>query len=462
MAHSNFAQSVAFTFLCLGFVSCSFPEPMKRDIPQSSSFYIDSVSAEFISIQSHATFSVPTSRQLQTKVCLKDNRNSQPVISHEFEVQFLTTSQKIKTDLTGCLIYTEAINYNSFAQAREVIWEQRLVAQGFEKGSQKVRLMINPWSGQTLDLTKTEGDPAHYVSATMAVAALQGENQGQMPLGFDGFRITIRPESIQGSTRNVHFEVNGKLYYEAQDSNDQKTNISLSRGKFNLQYTLFFESDFQSRTSRRIIHQSPTIQIPELQQGSLFATDRFILSGGSICASGTVYLGVTVTPIDHAPLNLKKSEAIFYYGNCESRGTQFGTLLAPFQTKIQDNPRYTIADYLAEAAPIQLPPVQDLLESQNIRPARPVQESQSIEIRPLEISTLSYDQAGGVERRRNIQVQACLKSGWDRSPLKNAEIEIDTFQGQKKLASTNDEGCLRFEDQIKFQYFSQECWTVKS
>ncbi|MFN7728481.1 MAG: hypothetical protein ACK5P7_04940 [Bdellovibrio sp.] len=444
MRHSNLTLwRLIFALGFMALAACSLPAPQKRDLDHNASFFVDSVRPEFTTQSTHASFSIPIARTLSVKACLKENKQSRPVINHAFEISgddFAT--QTVSSDLEGCFVFTEEISYNAMASAQSILVERQAKAVGVEKGSRLIQVVINPWSGEALSLKDSRVRANSYVTQAQAREALKGRQAPARALVLDGMRITLQPLTIDGLQRKASLDLTGVLSYEGQDVGGSRTTFPLTRGQFKFQYTLYYQTDQESKTVRRVIKKSPVLIVNDLVQGSLSISEQFDLPAGGLCRSGVVYLGVKVEPID-SPVGLKKLEGVFYYGTCEARGTAWGTAVSDFKNRFERDPALTIETYLEEAAPKTVD--------------QPVQ-TQALEIRPLSISTISFEQSGGVNRKRNLQIQSCLRSGWDRAPVRLAELEIQTLSGEKKRVMTNDEGCFIVDDQVSFNYYAQECW----
>lgn len=437
-------SSLMMTLALLSLAACSLPSPQTRDVESNASFFVDSVKPQFTTQSTHALFSVPLARTLSIKACLKANRQSKPVINHAFEItgdDFKT--QTVSTDLDGCFVINEEISYNAMAAAQSILIEREAKAVGTEKGARKIEVVVNPWSGEALSLKDTRVRPNSYVTQAQARETMKERGAPARALVLDGVRITLQPLTINGLQRKASLDMTGNLMFEGTDVNGARVTFPLSRGKFKLQYTLFYQTDQERRTVRRVIRKSAPIQVNELVQGALSVSEQFDLPAGGLCRSGVVYLGISLEPVN-SPVGLKKLEGVYYYGSCETRGTSWGTAVSDFKNRFETNPALTVDQYMTEATPPAEAPA-------------PVQ-THAMELRPVAVSTISFDQSGGVLRKRNLQIQSCLRSGWDRMPVRLAELEIETMSGEKKRVMTNDEGCFIVDDQITFNYYAQECW----
>jgi|GEM_PF-6203596 len=450
-------QLVSFVCISLLISACSLPTPQKRELKTAATFFVSNSQPEFTSERNHPNFSLPASRTLSTKFCIKDNAHSSPIVFHEFEVQGDgLPSQNYTTDKEGCFVHSEMIDFDVTAPAQKILLERTIFAKGSEKGLRKTEIIIDPWSKMALSVQDKKIDVPEIVRGINIKSALNPETSDRKPLTIDGLRITLKSAAIENGKRIIELDASGQVYIEGLNHEQQRILHPLTRGQFFAEYTLFYENDQNVKRTRNVIRSSNKIAINQLTEGALVLQDSFSLETGRLCSSGVVYLGLKLTPID-GPKSLRPIESVFYYGSCESRGTAWGTLASDFRQKSQTNSKLSIKSYLEEF-PAESETSDDTKASAASATA---EKARLLEIAPISFSNISFKALAPHERERHIQLKICLRMAWDRSPLRHQEIQTINFSGKKQIHTTNEEGCAFVDEILKSNPFANECWTKK-
>ncbi len=93
-------------------------------------------------------------RDYTFKVCLNDRNESRKLRNQKFLVNSFQGTKESITGEDGCFRWTEAIEYNYFADAKYILLERKLQGLGSYRGTFKLKIAVNPWSGR--DKTKSE------------------------------------------------------------------------------------------------------------------------------------------------------------------------------------------------------------------------------------------------------------------------------------------------------------------
>lgn len=456
--------------------SCSLPKPKESDSESGSTFYVSSVSKpEWTVTETHEKFSIPVMRQLSTKVCLKDRRQSKDVSLHHFEVEDSLSNEasSVSTDSTGCLVLSQEIKFKAFALPRQILVEKKLKAIGREKGAAIVRLVIDPWTPSAFALKEAAVNEAKYLKGQSASEALSGKNSEGVSFNLDNLKFTLHPTAVNGKQRSVLFEVFGFLAYEATDINGSRYSQTLSQANVRVQYSLYSQNDQGTQANKTFIFKSKSIELADLDRGQFSLHDQISLPGGSLCQSGVVYLGLSVEPVDKT-IGLKKTENVYFLGQCETRGTSWATPVSEFKEYLRkikpqqaneqsQRDQSLIEGFFKQNENFETKTTENKIlikdKNQEAEKSNENNTSHSLDFKLFQFVTTGYRSTSILgERERNLQIQSCLISGWDRQPVRFADLEIIGLNQKIIHTKTNSEGCFLFDDQIKYNIFDQECW----
>lgn len=472
-------------------VGCSIPSPEKRDDGQNQgTFYISQVRGSFTSVKTHETFSLPVSRTLSLRTCLKDQRYSKSINQHKFEV--LKQGQRIAdltTDDDGCLVWQEEVEFNALLDAKWIKIERSLKAQGQHKGSRTMELLLDPWTEKVVELRDSQVRENSFVAESRET--LLGARDFTNPLHFEFGRVTIHPTRTVGESRQMLLDLILGLSVESRSIDGQKRKIPITRGAFKYQAFVFYQEDQSAEGRRHMIYQSPQEVIRELNEGQIIFQKIMNLENGILCTTGTVYIGIRVEPVN-GPQGLGRSESVFHYGPCEQRGTSFATPVADFKNRYQQNRGLTIESYIqgdlrgttnqggeerqgraddsqAGAAPNSggqgsVGPTG--MGPQAGRPQTPGSsgtqrgfQRRNFHVSTIEARHISFDPPNGTERKRNLRFEACVMNLQDNRPLRMAQLQVETLSGRiQPIETTDARGCFNFDDQIRYEMFGPECW----
>jgi len=114
-----------------------------------------------------AVFSLPTAKEYTFAACFKDLNYNKSITGHTFHIE--ETNTDATTDTSGCLVWSEQIQYNYLAESQYVKITRHISGKGLHKGTRSVSYAINPWShGENLtpvlDLKNNQAIP-HLVSS---------------------------------------------------------------------------------------------------------------------------------------------------------------------------------------------------------------------------------------------------------------------------------------------------------
>lgn len=426
---------------------CSLPSPQKRDLDQEgSTFFIDSVVPSFTETKTAGTFKLPSARTLSVKACLKTNSQSKSILHHSFSIQgedFQT--QELITDTRGCLTWSENLEFNSLAKPQILTVERRILSRGIEKGSRTTIFYINPWSEKVYsqkDSTVRAAAPANQTKKL-----LKGEGSHQRALWFENVNATLEEREFKNEGILFNLEVRGTPMIETDNDEEQVVLRPLSFGKFKVTATLFYWDLDDAKQKRHLITKTEPLLVEGLINGNLNVQTQFTRT--RLCSNGKVSLGIHIEPID-APPGMTGFQGVYSVGDCDgAKGNLWMRPRTEFFDKYKTDRTYSVTSFIQEN------PGTTENSNSNTTGAK-------IEVRKLSFQTVSFDEPRGTLRRKNLNIQACLRSGLDRRGIRWNKFEITKLNGESVTVKSDDEGCLNWDDSVSFDLTGQECWLSKS
>lgn len=462
-------QTGLLAALLLGLAACSLPSPEKRELEDSASFFLDRAEGKFTTTTNHAKFSIPVTRTLSFKACFKSNSKSQSILNHEFEIEAATGAKRATTDGTGCLVWEEEIEFNGLADAKYLLLERQVRSLGRERGARKVSLVVNPWTEQVYSLNDSRVNSKSYVSGKQAALALKGDGQEKIrSLWIDDLRVSSEEKRLDATGLHLNFELRAALKYEHLDENGSRKLIDLTKGSFKARFSLIHVVAENGKETRRFLYKNEEmIDVPELMNGSLALQSPVLLQ--RICTRGQVLLGLSLTPVG-APAGLRGFEGVFFLGECDQiKGAFFARLKTEPSQKFYADKNYTVETFVEEGAPDpkiqetpnQQPPTQSQTNDGGRVEDQDYYQPARIEIPRIDYTSVGFQGQRTVERERTFDAAACLRMGLDRRDLRGQVFQVTKLNGETREIRSLDDGCLTWQDSVKFNVFAPECWSKK-
>lgn len=431
----------------IAFAGCSLPTPQKRDLDQEgSTFFIDSVSPSFTETKTAGAFKLPTARTLSVKACLKTNSQSKSILHHKFSIQGEDVqTQDVTTDTRGCLTWSENLEFNSLAKPQILTLERQIHSRGTEKGSRTATFYVNPWSEKVYSQKDSSVRTAAPTSQTKTL--LKGETSAKKALWLENVNATLEEREFKNEGILFNLEVRGTPMIETDNDQDQVVLRPLSFGKFKVTATLFYWDLDDAKQKRHLITKTEPILVEGLINGNLNVQTEF--TRARLCTNGKVSMGIQIEPVD-APIGLMGFQGVYSVGDCDgAKGNLWMRPRTEFFDKYKTDRGYSVTSFIQEN------PGTSENENGNTTGAK-------IEVRKLSFQTVSFDEPRGTLRKKNLNIQACLRSGLDRRGIRWNQFEITKLSGQTITVKSDDEGCLNWDDSVSFDLTGQECWLSKS
>ncbi|MEO0336850.1 MAG: hypothetical protein AAF202_10665, partial [Pseudomonadota bacterium] len=125
----------------------SNPQSLGDTEDATGDFKLLPVEGEAVNVQENATWTVPTQKTYQFRVCLiSRTTNNQLPIGQEFEIVMDDGEKKqVETDNLGCVTWQEVIPFNYTGDSVYIERVRQIVGKDVYRGKYTMRLAINPW-----------------------------------------------------------------------------------------------------------------------------------------------------------------------------------------------------------------------------------------------------------------------------------------------------------------------------
>ncbi|GIL18650.1 MAG: hypothetical protein BroJett040_24010 [Oligoflexia bacterium] len=439
------AKSFIPVLLSLSLGACTLPKTEKKSSQDdSATFFISKTESKFVNTQLSDSYSIPKSKTLSIKSCLKDIQYSKEVIGHSFNIEGTETGQTLKTNEAGCLTWKEEIAYNHLTSATYVTFERTIIAQGVQKGRRTIQLAINPWENVSYDLKETK--VPQLVPADQARIKLF-ETTDKNPLSLQDLRVVIDEKQLKQGEQTLHVEIRTEPKLLLKNSAGELVPVPLSKGTFQGQIYLLHSIAENEKDKKRILSQSPVLPQQHIIDNQIFFETDLKLE--NICTRGQLQLGFKLIPI-HAPAGLKTFEGVYHLAECDRlKGSHFSRLKNGAVLAQNEKTPFSIENYA------QTLNTEDLQNKEAYQSAR-------IEILPLNIRHVRFTNGKTIEKDRVLNIEICLRNGMDHNQIRAHDLKINRIQGDQVSIRTNDLGCANWDDLVTFNQFAPECWISKT
>ena len=136
--------SKLLVLLALSLSACVRPQNHRTDA--TATFILAEVKAKSTVSEYVDGFSIPKARLYNFSVCASDLRNHQPLNRSEFSISGGAKEQTLRADDSGCLNWSETIQFNFLDDEHYMEFNRTITAHGMSAGSRDIRLAIDPWA----------------------------------------------------------------------------------------------------------------------------------------------------------------------------------------------------------------------------------------------------------------------------------------------------------------------------
>jgi hypothetical protein len=439
-------------------------DPAENAARESATFEVGEVRGRIEIGRQLEGFSIPLSRLFVFQVCVKDRRTQEIIKGHRFEVTGGSESQNVRSDNSGCLSWSETVEYDHLSEEQYIALERRVTARGMQSGARSLRFAINPWkltegSPAVVDLTRdrTPNDKtipeaqmqAHSTrseKASLWLSRISIENSPQAPAGgvlARHLRISIQPAVL---LRNLHGQRVPQDLKEADLSASLELLAVTSAGGDQRRYVL---SSARDLTVRREGDRYRLDFPVTLQTGT--PTTRYQL-GVRIASKGDL-------------ARLKPIEALYEIGTFDqligstslSAELKASSADGAFSLEKELNSENVTRVESETPGPRPSPSVS------SGPPASGYSQPRAFEVSIIRVSILGVDTASESTTVRTMRYNAtaCLTDNFAGGrPAVNVEFTVETPNHRKLVLRTlrepGLEGCIRWEDSILHRFYESE------
>lgn len=461
---------LAFAFVLS---ACDLPAPKERDGAEGgANFNVASVEGSWGETETHQKFSIPRSRLLNLKACLKDLARSRPLSGQDFEIQEVALTRT--ADAQGCVTWSEKLEFNYFSESKYLRLERRIVAKGLARGGVTVALGVNPWSHgestqQVVDLDKSRVDG--LVSAPAEVRAhLLGEAAGaraERRLWLEDARLVVTDDRLTAGGLRLTHQLVGTPKLVLSKMNGERALEPLSRGTFDVDVHLVHQDVAQGQEIRRVFAAQKLTGV-EMSNESLALRAPFLLP--EVPKSGQLFIALRLQPVD-APAGLLPFVGLYPLGDYRSIKT--GGFLKLSALVIQ-NPAFRLEDFLTEKDSLThtrplVSPTGEVLAAPT--PASPPREAgdvtgdrahfqrASVEVDHLHFVGLQRGKETSQRKEIRYRVRACLRSGVDQDALTSRPFVVTPFRTSADAkveplkVTTDNTSCLYWDEAFEFEVY---------
>lgn len=451
--------SLLFSSAGLILTGCNLPSPQQKD-GQDPSQAAATFTAQAMADRSRAletqvqgAFAFPSSKVFNFQACVKDVAYDKAISGLDFLVK--ETNQKVTTDRSGCLTWSERVEYNFLGESQYIRVDRTIQGLGLHKGERSVGFAINPWShGENLSpvLNPDDGNtiPRLVEDQEQGQKALRGfsqDNQARTrPLWIEEGRLFVTEERMTAAGAVLQVELRPNVAVQLTKMNGDLFLRPLTSGLFKLRMKLIHTYTHNNREVRRLLSETPLLEA-RMENGSFAVRSTMTLA--AIPTRGQIMVGLELQALQ-GPAGLKNFEGVYLLGDYDQiKGASFlrlSTLVAQSQDfKLQQFINSTLED-VNIAAP----------ESQADTYQRP-----RIEVAPLDLRFIRLGEERTSTREVLFTVTACLRNGLDGKSTRAHTFKVTKFKQSEEEPDktveirTVNNACITWTESMTFKYF--EC-----
>lgn len=438
--------------------ACSLPKPeqKKDDGAGGATFVVKSADGLAQSEETAGEFSIPKAKIYNFNVCLQDLVREKPIPGQDFRI--VETDVTKTTDSNGCVSWSEKLEFNYLAQSTYVRIERTVQAKGFQRGSRKIELAINPWShgedtSKAIDLSKNQVAVLVKEPSEMRLR-LKGRNDKDQAqtrrIVLEDLRLIVADEKLTAQGLSLTYQLAGVPSIRLSKMNGQMFLQPLTAGRFNARLQLIHQDVANGQERRRTIFQSE-LKEQKLANGALSL--RFPLILPDVPTSGQIQLGLTLEPVG-APEGLLAFEGLFPVGDHRAIKSAAMLKISPLASQNED---FKIAAYA--------PPANDTVTMQvdgvttTVPAANGHVQRAKVEADRFQFALIRRGAENATEKEVVYRVKTCLRSGVDQEGLRSRKIRVTKFRTEGTDAAetvelvTDNSACLAWYETIKVKYY---------
>ncbi len=458
----------------LSLAACNLPSPKDKGASAQSADGSDNSDAATFNVEAapsrssvleatkEGSFALPTSKVFNLYACLKDVYYNKVISGHKFKIE--ETGKEVTADASGCLIWSESIQYNYLADSQYIKIDRHIRGTGLHKGVRTVSYAINPWShGENLaavmDVKNEDAIPNLVKSQKSSALALKGFSADQQlrtrPLWLEEGRLFVTEQKLTSAGVDLLIEMRGTPSIQLTKMNGEIFLRPLTAGSFKARIKMIHSYVEAGKEIHRLLAQTAMLDA-KMENGSLAV--RAPISLSAIPTRGQLVLGVQLLP-ENGPEGLVGFDGIYILGDYDQiKGSSFLKLAS----QVAQEQNFKIDNYIN---------AQMLKASDNKNGAttssgtttdglqQDVYQKPKIEVSQLEIKHVRVGAETTSTREVIYNVKACVKSGLDQKTARAQTFKVTKFRQNNSdtveslSVKTDNNSCVNWDESIKIKYF---------
>lgn len=436
--------------------ACNLPSPQQKTSQTSAATFTVQAMADrskALETSVQGDFALPSSKVFNLQACLKDVAYDKSISGHDFKVE--EVNQKVTSDKSGCITWTEAVNFNFLADSQYIRIERHIKGLGLHKGTQAVAFAINPWShGENIApvLNPEDGNTIpHLVSnAEASELALKGlskdNNLKSRSLWVEDARLFITEQKLTQEGVNLQIEIRPTPSIQMSKMNGESFLRPLTAGTFLARIKLIHSYQEGDREIRRLLSETEQLKV-KMENGTLAIKALIPLS--AIPTRGQTVLGLELQPLN-APSGLQKFDGIYLLGEYDQiKGSSFLKL----NSLVAQTKEFKIENYINST-------MKDIAknETTGIVEADTYQKPK-VEVSQLEFRFIRVGAEKTATREVFYNIKACVRHGLDQKSTRAQTFQVTKFRQSAEepaatvTVKTDNNSCVSWDESITFKYF---------
>lgn len=439
---------------------CNLPEPKEARNGDGSTFAVSSFEGKVNSLSINKKTGLPSSNVYDDKACLTDLRQKKPMIGQKFQI--VETEQDLVTDVNGCLIWSETVNYNYLAASKYLKFVRTIKGLGPHFGTQTVNFAIDPWShGESkpkdaIDLSKSSVPVGLLIEDSSEVQlSLSGNSLSQKKspsqLWLNMSRLAAVEDRVTGKGFEINYDFQATPQVKLTRMTGEQTFSDLTSGQLQGKIELIHVVLEHGKIQRKVLASK--------EFSSLQIDNKVIALGAHFNFEapywGHLYLGIQLTPVQ-ALSDLAPFEGVYYMGDYRSVSSGGFLLLSSL---VQKNPQFSVDQFVAGKYPIDSDLEFAAKKNSQDTSIRGEKEDfngkNQVAVAALTFSGARIDEDKAHRRILKYQAQACLSQPINHEPIRGQVMNITPFrtsetQTAKQLApiTTQMDGCVSWPEEM--------------
>lgn len=469
-------------------------------------------------------FSIPQSKLYNYSLCLKDRRTQEAIRGHSFAISGGgpgsggETEWTVKTDVSGCLNWSETVEFNFFSSEKFLPLRRLITAKSpGDAGAREIRFAINPWnfngqSATVVDLTlKSDAIPTEQLATEAEVAELL---RGESTTGGHGNSgslyhksLVIQPwisptttsngknpkhekESEKGKNRTVQRSLILRLKpgVVVRDLQNQPFVYPLTEARLNMKIGVVTSVQSGGATKDYLLPAAAgekgvtTVEFKREREGDLFRAE-IPVDLSQVSLNGSMRLALRLMPVN-GPSGLRPLDALIDIGRGSdvvatgAAGRSLPTTvmfssvegsfaldeyLQSLQSPLGETSRSREGISPSNTAPSSgaAGPVGSG-ESQRVQPPSGISQLQEFVIDNLKMNYLGVVTGSETATRRTIfyEIKVCVKDSSGQS-LADVDFTVKVGEGAttKEFRTSNKGdmlGCFKIEERLPHKFYEKE------